>query len=65
MPGPVIMHVKTAAEDKSVAQAKGAITLGINSFTINPLCRINLCTECVYEWSCKSKNREVIRIRMS
>lgn len=59
------MYKKTAIEVKSVAQAEGAITSGINYFTINPLDGINLGTECVCEWSRKSKNREVIRIRMS
>lgn len=59
------MYMKTAIEVKRVAQAEGAITSGINSYTINPLYRINLGTECVCEWSRKSKNREVIRIRMS
>lgn len=59
------MYMKTAIEVKSMAQDEGVVTSGINSFTINPLYHINLCTECVCEWSGKSKNREVIRIRMS
>lgn len=59
------MYMKTAIDFKIMAKDEGADTLGINSFTINPLYGINLCKECVREWSGKPKNREVIRIRMS
>lgn len=59
------MYTEAATEVKNVAQAEGATTSGINSFIINPLYHINLCTEYVCEWSRKSENRKVIRIRMS
>lgn len=61
----VLMNMNMAIEVKIVAQAEGTIISGINSFTVNPLYHINPRAERVREWSRKSKNREVIRIRMS